>query len=191
MVLVRSGFLCRHRVSGADASLRHKRLHGQERGGEFQFTQTDAVQGGRHLGQSRRIPVAVDPYPDGVWCGGRPLRIEHSAGAESKDAVGAGLDQRWLPDFHAADVQSFRPRFPSARRRSGPQPIIAGCRSRHAPAASLLRVCWLLDCLLVCGRRPDRRAGGRGLGTVGTSVDAGCLDEPDRRHRAGILVGLL
>jgi hypothetical protein len=61
----------------------------------------------------------------------------------------------------------------------------------HSSAASLRRLCWPLDRLFLCRRRPDRRQGRCGLGTLGPAVDAGSLDVPHRRHHARFLVGLL
>ncbi len=70
-------------------------------------------------------------------------------------------------------------------------PVLQDIGLARASADALPRLCRLLDLVLVCDRSADRGPDQRGVGALGSALDAAGLDLPDARHRHGILLGLL
>ncbi len=93
--------------------------------------------------------------------------------------------------FILADLKPVRAPRSCAYRRARLEPDPAGSGARLPSAVPLLRLCRLLDGVLVRHRLADRRTNGRCLGALGASLDARRLDVPHHRHRHGLVVGLL
>ena len=84
-------------------------------------------------------------------------------------------------------------RFCACRRRrsrAATSTRFAGHRPRHPSAAALSRLCRLLDRVLLCHCRFDRRPHRCRVGALGAAMDAGGLDVSHRRHRDGLVLGL-
>src|SRR5439155_4132071 len=93
--------------------------------------------------------------------------------------------------LYPGDLESIPAHPQRAVRGPRSQPDPPRPRSRDPSADALSRLCRILDLVLVRDRRLDRRPHRRGLGALGTAVDAARLDVSDRRHRDGLVLGLL
>ena len=79
----------------------------------------------------------------------------------------------------------------AANEWRGSEPAVAGSRLGVSSAVSLPWLCRPFDVVQLCRRGADRGTGRCRLGALGAALDAGCLGVSDRRHRSGIVVGLL
>ena len=97
--------------------------------------------------------------------------------------------------FFAFIICSHRTRFDrldrSSVRWARSEPFAAGPRFGLPSTVPVSGLCRPEHGIQLCRRRPDRGPGGRGLGPVGATVDAGRLGVSDNWYRAGFLVGLL
>ena len=171
--------------------LRHVRFLGTQRLREFEFGDAADLPAHQRLGQPRRLDDAVGLHPYVVRRAGRGLRHQFADQAQSQCARRAGLDRRRLSSFHSHHLESV----PAHRRRAvrGPRPQSGPARSRPRlpSAASLSRLCRLLDRLFVRNRGVARRPYRCRLGTVRAPVGARRMDVPDARHRRRLVLGLL
>ena len=111
--------------------------------------------------------------------------------AQGERARRAVVDRGRVLSFHSADIQPVPADRRCSARGTRSQSAAAGSRSRHPPAASLSRLCRLLDHLLLCDCGAYRGTDRCGLGALGAALGAAGLDVPDARHRDGLVLGLL
>ncbi len=133
--------------------------------------------------------MGVDPGP--VRRPRRRIRQQSAAIAARPCAGGAGLDRQCVLSVHPDHLEPVPAHRQSADRGPRPQSGAAGHWPRGASADALSRLCRLLDFVFLCRGCLDRRPDRRGMGALGTAVDAGGVDIPDARHRDGLVLGLL
>ena len=182
----------RPRLRRARPRLRRLGFLAPQRRREFALGEAAPLQGDRRLGEPRGLdaPLGADPRP--VRRARRRLRPQPARAAEGAGPCRSRAGSR-PPSSSSSSSPPTRSSgsIPAPARGQRPQPGAPGHRPRHPSAASLSRLCRLLDLLRLRRRRADRRPHRRRLGALGAAVDARRLDVPHRRHRDGLLLGLL
>ena len=178
-------------VRRAGGAVRAERLLRAERRRQQPHRQAAALQGGRRLGQPRGLHAAVESDAHRLRLGPGAGRAQPADGAEGLGAGGAGRTGGGLPRLHGVRLQPVRAGVPRAGGGGQPEPHPSGPLPRHPSALPLRRLRRAERGVEPGGGGPDRGARRRGLGALGTAVDAGRLEPAHRGHHPGLVLGLL
>ncbi len=169
----------------------HHRPVGEAGRDQFAHDEADDLQAVGRMGQSRRFHAAVG---DGDGAGrrahcrsGATAARDHHAG----DVGSAGLRRAGLLRVSVAQLESVRTPAAACGRGHGPQPAVAGHRSRAASADAVFRLCRPVGRFQLCRRGSGDTAGHTRFCARHAAVDPGRLGLPDAGDRGGQLLGLL